>query len=60
MSQTSLISSVEHTIKETLKRLSRLEGNDKKELYNEFKEWINPHECSNKDHDILFINKNNE
>ena len=59
MSKTSLLGCVEVTINEALKRLSKLEGQDKNSLRNEFKEWINAIESDEKNYDVLYINKIN-
>tara|TARA_Y100001968_G_C19359090_1_gene718763 strand:- start:669 stop:851 length:183 start_codon:yes stop_codon:yes gene_type:complete len=59
MSKTRLIGSVEVTINETLRRLSKIEGNDKQSLHNEFKEWIEAIESKDKKYDVLYINKIN-
>ncbi len=57
MSKTRLLGSCEVTINSTLKRLSRLEGHDKKALESEFREWINAIESNNKSYDVLYLNK---
>ena len=57
MSKTSLLSSCEVTINAALHRLSKLEGQNKKALENEFKEWLNAIESNEKNYDILYINK---
>ncbi len=57
MSKTNLIGSCEVTINTTIKRLSKLEGKNKKALENEFREWINAIESDNKNYDVLYINK---
>tara|TARA_Y100001968_G_C19238444_1_gene658160 strand:+ start:419 stop:604 length:186 start_codon:yes stop_codon:yes gene_type:complete len=57
MSKTRLISSVEVTINETIKRLSKLEGKDKDSLNNEFREWIDAIDGDKRNYDVLFINK---
>ena len=59
MTKTSLISSCEVTINSVLKRLSKLEGQNKKALESEFKEWINAIDSANKNYDVLYINKIN-
>ncbi len=59
MSKTSLIGSCEVTIDSALKRLSKLEGQDKEALKSEFREWINAIESSNNNYEILYINKIN-
>ena len=63
MSQTSLKGSCEETINTTLKRLSKLNGQDQKALKIEFREWLEAIESDSKTYDILYINKihlNNE
>ena len=60
MSKPSLIGSCERAINSTLKRLSKLEGKNKKALESEFKEWINAIESKVKNYEILYINKINE
>ena len=57
MSKTSLLSSCEVTINSALKRLSTLQGGNKKALEAEFKEWIKAIESDEKNYDVLFINK---
>ena len=57
MSKTRLIGSVEVTINEVLKRLSKLEGRDKSALQYEFKEWIDAIDGEKKIYDIMYINK---
>ncbi len=59
MSKTRLISSVEVTINQTLRRISKLEGKDKDSLNNEFREWIEAIDGDNRNYDVLFINKIN-
>ncbi len=59
MSKTNLIGSCEVTINTVLKRLSKLEGSDKKALQSEFREWLSAIETTNKDYDVLYINKIN-
>ena len=59
MTKTTLLSSCEVTINNALRRLSKLEGQDKKALENEFREWINAIECDSKKYDVLYINKIN-
>ncbi len=59
MSKTRLLGCVEVTINETLKRLSKLEGQDKNCLRNEFKEWIDAIDSDEKFYDVLYINKIN-
>ena len=59
MSKASLIYSCEMTINSAIKRLSTLEGKNKKALESEFKEWIDAIESDKKDYDVLFVNKMN-
>ncbi len=57
MSKTRLIGSCEATINMALKRLSEIEGKNKKALYSEFKEWLEAIESNNNKYDVLYINK---
>ena len=57
MSKTNLIGSCEITINSLLKRLSKLEGQNKKALQDEFREWLDALESSEKQYDILYLNK---
>ena len=57
MSKTSIIGSCEVTINSALKRISKLEGKNKQALESEFREWINAINSSNKNYDVLFLNK---
>ena len=57
MSITNLIGSCEVTINTALMRLSKLEGQNKKALENEFREWIDAIESDCNKYDVLFINK---
>tara|TARA_Y100001968_G_scaffold319079_1_gene350153 strand:- start:955 stop:1134 length:180 start_codon:yes stop_codon:yes gene_type:complete len=59
MSKARLINSFEVTINSAIKRLSNLEGKNKKALKNEYKEWIDAIESDKKNYDVLFINKIN-
>ena len=59
MSKSNLIDSCEMTINSAIKRLSTLEGKNKKALESEFKEWIDAIESDNKNYDVLFVNKIN-
>ena len=59
MSKTSLIVSCEESINYALKRLSKLENQNKKSLECEFREWIDAVRSDNKNYDILYINKIN-
>tara|TARA_B100000579_G_C22387084_1_gene645513 strand:+ start:261 stop:443 length:183 start_codon:yes stop_codon:yes gene_type:complete len=60
MSKTSLVGSCEIIINSTLKRISKLEGKNKKALEGEFREWINAIESDVKNYDVLYINKINQ
>ena len=57
MSKTRLFGSCEVTINTALKRLSKLDGKDKKALKSEFREWINAIESDCKNYDVLYIDK---
>ena len=57
MSKTNILGSCEVTINSALMRISKLEGKDKKALKSEFKEWINAINSSEKNYDVLYINK---
>ena len=57
MSKTSLIGSCEVTINSALRRISELEGQNKKALQCEFREWINAIEDDKSNYDVLYINK---
>tara|TARA_B100001250_G_C19235883_1_gene544355 strand:- start:23 stop:208 length:186 start_codon:yes stop_codon:yes gene_type:complete len=57
MSKTRLIGSVEVTINQAIKRISRLEGHEKKSLHSEFREWIEAINSDDRNYDVLFINK---
>ena len=57
MSKSSLLGSCEVTINSALRRLSKLEGGNKKALESEFKEWINAIDSEEKNYDVLYINK---
>tara|TARA_Y100001968_G_C18758054_1_gene436469 strand:+ start:158 stop:337 length:180 start_codon:yes stop_codon:yes gene_type:complete len=57
MSKKSLILSCETTINSAVKRLSKLEGKNKKALESEFREWISCIERGDYNYDILYINK---
>ena len=59
MSKTSLMGTCEITINFALNRLSKLDGQNKKALESEFREWINAIESDQKNYDILYINKIN-
>tara|TARA_B100000902_G_C27016837_1_gene767640 strand:- start:386 stop:565 length:180 start_codon:yes stop_codon:yes gene_type:complete len=59
MTKTSLLGSCEVTINSALKRLSKLEGRNKRALESEFREWINAIQSDNKNYDVLYINKIN-
>tara|TARA_B100000579_G_scaffold64478_1_gene47714 strand:- start:557 stop:736 length:180 start_codon:yes stop_codon:yes gene_type:complete len=53
----SLIGSCEVTQNFVLKRLSVLEGKNKKPLENEFKHWLEAIESDYKNDDVVFITK---
>tara|TARA_B100000579_G_scaffold77448_1_gene60036 strand:- start:195 stop:374 length:180 start_codon:yes stop_codon:yes gene_type:complete len=57
MSRTRLLGSVEVTINNALKRLAKLNGEDKSSLKNEFREWIDAIDSDEKIYDVLYINK---
>ena len=57
MSKTNLLNSCEDTINSVLKRLSMLEGRNKKALAGEFKEWIEAIESDDRNYDVLYVNK---
>ena len=57
MSKSNILGSCEVTINSVLQRLSNLEGQDKKALETEFKEWINAIESPYKNYDVLYANK---
>ena len=57
MSKTTLLGSCEVTINYVLNRLSKLEGQNKKALESEFREWTRAIESDNKNYDVLYINK---
>ena len=57
MSKTSLFGSCEVTINYALQRLSKLEGENKRALESEFREWIYGIESEDKNYDVLYINK---
>ncbi len=57
MSKTNIVGSCEVTINSALKRLSKLEGKNKKALEGEFREWINAIESENRNYDVLYINR---
>ena len=57
MSKTNVIGSCEVTINSALKRISKLEGKNKQSLESEFREWFNAINSTNKNYDVLFINK---
>ena len=59
MAKTSFLESCEITINSTIRRLSMLEGKNKKALECEFREWIDAIQSEDKDYDILYINKIN-
>ena len=57
MSRTSLLGSCEVTINSALKRISKLEGQNKKALESEFREWINAIDSEYKNYEVLYIKK---
>ena len=57
MSKTSLLGCCEDTVNNALRRISKLNGEDKKALKSEFREWIYAIEVNNKNYDVLYINK---
>ena len=57
MAKASLLGSCEVTINSAIKRISKLEGENKKALELEFKEWLDPIQNGNYQYDILYINK---
>ena len=57
MSKISLLGSCETTINFALKRISQLEGENKRALESEYREWINSIHSDNKNYDVLYINK---
>ena len=57
MKRTSLVGSCEVTINFALRRISKLEGKNKKALEGEFREWIKAIEGDTKNYDVLYINK---
>ena len=59
MSNANILGSCEVTINSALKRISKLEGKNKKALESEFREWINAIDSRNKNYDVLYINKIN-
>ena len=59
MPRTRLLGSCEVTINNALKRISQLDGLNKKALESEFREWISAIESESKNYDVLYINKIN-
>ncbi len=57
MSKTNLLGCCEITINYVIKRLSQLEGQNKKALESEFGEWLTAINSDEKDYDVLYINK---
>ena len=49
--------SCEIAINSVIKRLSKLDGEDKKALQSEFREWLNAIESENNSYDILYLDK---
>tara|TARA_B100000579_G_C22667610_1_gene774023 strand:+ start:799 stop:981 length:183 start_codon:yes stop_codon:yes gene_type:complete len=59
MSKTSLVGSCEVSINTALKRLSKLDGKNRKALESEFREWINAIDSNENNYDVLYLNKIN-
>ena len=57
MSKTRLMGSVEVTINDAIRRISKLKGQDKNSLQSEFKEWIDAIDNVGTNYDVLYINK---
>ncbi len=57
MSKTSLLGSCQVTINSAIKRLSKLEGRNKKALECEYREWLNAIESDDQNYDVLYLNK---
>ncbi len=57
MSRTKLLGTIEVTINDVIKRLSKLEGLEKTALYMEYKEWIDSINSYDKHYDVLFLKK---
>ena len=57
MSRTNFLGSCETTINYALKRITKLDGQDKKSLHSEFEEWISAIESNNRNYEILYLNK---
>ena len=57
MFKSSLISTCEVTINSAINRLSKLDGQNRKSLESEFREWIEAIEGDDKNYDVLFVNK---
>ena len=57
MSKASLLGSCEVIVNSALKRISRLDGKNKKALECEFREWLIAINSDDKNYDVLFINK---
>tara|TARA_B100000214_G_scaffold110773_1_gene78213 strand:+ start:357 stop:536 length:180 start_codon:yes stop_codon:yes gene_type:complete len=57
MSNTNLIGSCEVTLNFVLKRLSKLDGKNKKALEGEFREWINSIGKDSISYNILYLKK---
>ena len=59
MAKSSLLGSCEITMNYVIKRLSKLEGENKKALENEYREWLNAIQSDYKNYEVLYINKIN-
>ncbi len=57
MSKLRVIGSCEVIINTALKRISKLEGQNKEALKEEFREWLDAVECGKKNYDVLYIKK---
>ena len=57
MSRARLLGSCEVTINSTLKRLTKIEGQNKKALEDEFREWLDAIKGEDRNYDVLYINK---
>jgi len=57
MSKQSLLGSCEISINTALRRLTMLDGLNKKSLESEFKEWIRAIENGETDYEVLYLNR---
>ena len=57
MSNRTLLDICEVSINSALKRISKLDGQNKKALQGEFREWIDAIENYDKDYEILYLNQ---